>query len=914
MGREERQGLLHEGSGSAVTSAYVEIIFDNTDDRFPTGNKEVVLRRTIGAKKDEYSVDRKVVTKVDVGNLLEAAGFSRSNPYYIVPQGRVMALTNMKESDRLQLLKEVAGTQVYDTRRAESLKLLGETSGRQEKIDDVLGGIRDRLEELEEEKEELRGFQEKDREKRCLEYAYHYREKTTIERSLDDIDGLRKGGQETTDSNRTQLREGQAAIAEIDTEMNKLQRQLELQQIERRQLEEDRRDNAKTLAKKELKLKELQDGHSYMQQAQEQHQLQLHAAKTELAKKEKELAKITPEYNQKKSEEDDIRRQLDMADATRQRLVAKQGRGTRYKNKRERDAHVQKEIEELNDAIATQKANKMDVDEEVMNIEKAITTAEEEVSKLRQLLEHWNDDSTELAEQATQAQDVRDRLNDERKLLRREEEKLNSEISSTRQELHHAEKEMNQSMKRETARGLDTIRRLKQERDIPGTYGTLADLLEVNDAFRIAVEQTAGGRLFNYVVDNENTATHLLNTLQQQQGGRVTCLPISRVRPRKAKLPNAQDAVPLLSKIKYDPKFETVFQWVFGQTIVCQNLTAATQYSRSHGVNAITIDGDTANPRGAMSGGWIDPAKSMLKGVWGANKWREEYERLQRKAQDFRQKIDQKDQEITAAMSEFQKAEQKLRKAQDGFEPTQRELRRTLGDLENNRSRLDSTMKRQAQVDDNMNKFLNEREAYELELQTEFKKNLSAAEEKQLADLSNSVQDLRQQWNDMSRSRRTLESKKQILEVDIRQNLQLKLDELSGQAFEYSSSGATTSGISEAQKELKKAQKALKSVDASLAQIETHVEELTARIESLGNDKAALEQTHIELKARIEKQQKKIEKTLQQKSLLTARLAECTKNIRDLGVLPEEAFDKYERMQTNEVSIFHAWPDPAQGQ
>ena len=61
MTREERQALLHEGSGSAVMSAYVEVIFDNSDDRFPTGNKEVVLRRTIGLKKDEYSLDKKVV-------------------------------------------------------------------------------------------------------------------------------------------------------------------------------------------------------------------------------------------------------------------------------------------------------------------------------------------------------------------------------------------------------------------------------------------------------------------------------------------------------------------------------------------------------------------------------------------------------------------------------------------------------------------------------------------------------------------------------------------------------------------------------------------------------------------------------------------------------------------------------------
>lgn len=60
-------------------------------------------------------------------NLLEAAGFSRSNPYYIVPQGKVTALTNAKDVDRLQLLKEVAGTKVYEQRRTESTRLIAES-------------------------------------------------------------------------------------------------------------------------------------------------------------------------------------------------------------------------------------------------------------------------------------------------------------------------------------------------------------------------------------------------------------------------------------------------------------------------------------------------------------------------------------------------------------------------------------------------------------------------------------------------------------------------------------------------------------------------------------------------------------------------------------------------------------------
>ena len=113
MAREERQSLLHHGTSQTTTmSAYVEIVFDSelstsydlpgleadppdSDGRFPTNNPELYLRRTIGLKKDEYSLDKKSASKAEVMNLLESAGFSKSNPYYIVPQGRVSPISPM---------------------------------------------------------------------------------------------------------------------------------------------------------------------------------------------------------------------------------------------------------------------------------------------------------------------------------------------------------------------------------------------------------------------------------------------------------------------------------------------------------------------------------------------------------------------------------------------------------------------------------------------------------------------------------------------------------------------------------------------------------------------------------------------------------------------------------------------------
>ena len=69
----------------------------------------VAVKRTVTLRKDEYFVDGKKVTKTEVASLLESAGLSRSNPTHIVPQGRVMALTTMKDEARLEMLRDVSG-------------------------------------------------------------------------------------------------------------------------------------------------------------------------------------------------------------------------------------------------------------------------------------------------------------------------------------------------------------------------------------------------------------------------------------------------------------------------------------------------------------------------------------------------------------------------------------------------------------------------------------------------------------------------------------------------------------------------------------------------------------------------------------------------------------------------------------
>ena len=72
------------------------------------------------------------------------------------------------DSQRLKLLREVAGTRVYDERKEESKSILIETEGKREKIEELLKYIDERLSTLEEEKEELKEYQKWDKMRRWV--------------------------------------------------------------------------------------------------------------------------------------------------------------------------------------------------------------------------------------------------------------------------------------------------------------------------------------------------------------------------------------------------------------------------------------------------------------------------------------------------------------------------------------------------------------------------------------------------------------------------------------------------------------------------------------------------------------------------------------------------------------------------
>ena len=328
----------------SVMSAYVEIVFDNADSRIPIDRDEVTLRRTIGLKKDEYFLDSKHVSKTEVMNLLESSGFSRSNPYYIVQQGRIVQLATMRDGDRLSLLKEVAGTKVYDDRRAQSCQILEDTKTKKERIEEVLTYIEERLAELEDEKEELREYQQLDRDKRAIEYTIHDKELRATRDTLEKLDASRQEEAGRRDETHDTAEQEKELISELSADLARLKSSVAQLKRSKQTHDEDKAEQLSGIAKLELDVQELEGAAADGKQTERQVDDELAQLKKSIAALEKQIAAVEPEREAQRTAQQALQQEHDQALARQDALYGKQTRAARFASVRERGQWIDSEL------------------------------------------------------------------------------------------------------------------------------------------------------------------------------------------------------------------------------------------------------------------------------------------------------------------------------------------------------------------------------------------------------------------------------------------------------------------------------------------------------------------------------------------------------------------------------------------
>ena len=79
------------------------------------------------------------------------------------------------------------------------------------------------------------------------------------------------------------------------------------------------------------------------------------------------------------------------------------------------------------------------------------------------------------------------------------------------------------------SRGTGALR-LLLEAGLEGIHGPVAQLGDVEEAHRLALEVAAGARLGQVVVDDDRIAARAIDLLKSRRAGRLTFLPLNKIR------------------------------------------------------------------------------------------------------------------------------------------------------------------------------------------------------------------------------------------------------------------------------------------------------------------------------------------------------------------------------------------------
>jgi structural maintenance of chromosome 3 (chondroitin sulfate proteoglycan 6) len=400
------------------------------------------------------------------------------------------------------------------------------------------------------------------------------------------------------------------------------------------------------------------------------------------------------------------------------------------------------------------------------------------------------------------------------------------------------------------------------------------------------------------VVEDDTIASKLLTALNKDKGGRVTFIPLNRLERKNTTYP--ADVTPLISKLKFEEKFTAVFQQVFGKTIVCDDLVTANTFSKQHSLNAITIDGDRVDRKGSITGGFVDGKKGRLSSILHSQKAKSKLFAFEQQLQNIQQDISKLDQSLTTYVNEIQRLERERRQLMEQREPIVNEINKisreitTLGQITESKEESIRALESGLKNVTHQIMLLNE------ELKTKMTNSLTSVEQKDLSMIGSEIEDLKAQLKAKTLENTEVTTAKTVLENELNLQLKRKYEEIKGKV-----SRVDEEQIHEEVVTKKKDLGSIKAIittlqekesiiDTSLDQYANKIREHNLKIENMKSEAASLN-------IKTEEYQQISEKLLAKKSNLSKRMEDITKQVRDLGGIPDESTAKYAKKSTTDL-------------
>ena len=578
----QRAGLLHTGTTHSQ-QAFVEILFNNSDRKFPIEKDEFTIRRSVSLQKDEIFIDRKHSTRQEVINLFNAIDVSLKNGIFSVGQGEVKRIMSISDRERLALLNSVCGVDGFTEKIQESERVFKEAEANKKRIENSLEYIKDQIDSLEEERKALEEYNALERKRKAAEYLIYDRRREETQQQIDAIESERSNSSTVLESLRAESDDIERQINQITKEINNSLINQETITTQINQMEGKKNELSMKITTARLKIEGAES--------------QLEKAKDSDNKLKEEINEIEGKIEGFKQEKAKLKQNLNNINAEIGALEAQA-----YKISSE-NQELSNFIASKNDAILKQEETIKETTEEIR----------EKQSEYEDLKKQKNEKTENLEKLRLELDDYKAKIKE--KMGERKECWIQqSETSKKFNRLSESEQEARRRYEHRI--GTDTfiaIDYIKNTLKLPRIHGPLIDLINLkDDNITDAIDAVAGKRLFLMVAEDDDAAEEFNDALKDGKHGKLSCVILTRLKFAEKVIPKTNQMKPLVDFIELDDeRFRPVVSFVFNGYGLCSTLSVASDESVQNKVNTVTMSGDIVTYGGFMIGGYRNPNHSV---------------------------------------------------------------------------------------------------------------------------------------------------------------------------------------------------------------------------------------------------------------------------------------------------------------
>lgn len=600
--------------------AEVTMVLDNSDGSVPIDFSEIsVTRKLFRSGDSEYLINRSQVRLRDILELFYDTGLGKE-AYSVIGQGKIDSILSVKAEERRSIFEEAAGIVKYKTRKQVAERKLEETDRNLVRLQDILNELELQLGPLESQASQAEAYLAfKENLARIevnhfgiivnelqIKLAELAETRSELEGRFNDFEGQESIIESEIEENRLHLLNQDNQINNLNEDYYRIQNQIDkcTEQInflnERildfQQQEDEYHNNQESSQKrKDLLLEEQASIDQEILAVKDK----LVAEHTRLATQEQillsqnqELIRIEGEEQDFKSEVIEVlneiaslKNKINTANLQKD-FVAKQIAD--FQKKRD---FLEKHLEELEKEIEV-KVNSMGV-------------ADREIAGFRQ-------NQLDLTKQTISLEEEINSVEGKNLEWKQRIRGLESKISLL-EEMEKSHQGYFQGVKALMAEAGD-------QPFHHGIRGIIADLIKVKPGLELAIETALGSSLQNIVIENDQLAQDAIGYLKSHNKGRATFLPLNMVQGSDSKMNQYKMVLqqyscqPAVSLLNFAPEYESIMNYLLGQTIVAPDLKTAVKAGAKvdRGFRIVTPEGDLVNPGGSITGGSIDKRRLGL--------------------------------------------------------------------------------------------------------------------------------------------------------------------------------------------------------------------------------------------------------------------------------------------------------------